>query len=79
MQQASQNQDGPRIVELSQAIHTCQSAIDQLFDELETITDEFDLQNAVFEDQLKQLESELEGEMKTHKAEGMEHGDRVKG
>ena len=79
MQKASQNQDGPRIVELSQAIHTCQSAIDQLFDELETITDEFDLQNAVFEDQLKQLESEMEGGMKTHRAEGMEHGDSVKG
>jgi ATP-binding cassette subfamily F protein 3 len=62
MQQASQNQDGPRIVELSQAIHTCQSAIDQLFDELETITNEFDLQNAVFEVQLKQLESDLEDE-----------------
>jgi len=59
MQQASQNQDGPRIVELSQAIHTCQSAIDQLFDKLETSTNEFDRQNAVFEDQLKQLESEL--------------------
>ncbi len=60
MQQASQNQNGPRIVELSQAIHTCQSAIDQLFDKLEESTDEFDLQNAVFEGQLKQLESELE-------------------
>jgi ATP-binding cassette subfamily F protein 3 len=60
MQQASQNQDGPRIVELSQAIHTCQSAIDRLFDKLETSTDEFDLQNVVFEDQLKQLESKLE-------------------
>ncbi len=62
MQQASQNGDGPQIVELAQAIHTCQSAIDQLFDELETITNEFDLQNAVFEDQLKQLASELEAE-----------------
>ncbi len=60
MQPASQNGDGPQIVELSQAIHTCQSAIDQLFDELETVTHEFDLQNAVFEDQLKQLESELD-------------------
>jgi ATP-binding cassette subfamily F protein 3 len=64
MQQASQNQDGPRIVELSQAIHTCQSAIDQLFDKLEKSTDEFDLQNTVFEDQLKQLESELARGMK---------------
>jgi ATP-binding cassette subfamily F protein 3 len=59
MQQASQNQDGPRIVELSQAIHTCQSAIDQLFDKLEKSTDEFDLQNSVFEGRLKQLESKL--------------------
>jgi ATP-binding cassette subfamily F protein 3 len=62
MQQASQNRDGPRILEVSQAIHTCQSAIDQQFDELETITNEFDLQNAVFEVQLKQLESDLEDE-----------------
>jgi ATP-binding cassette subfamily F protein 3 len=59
MQLASQNQDGPLIVELAQAIHACQSAIDQLFDELEAITNEFDLENAVFEEQLKQLESEL--------------------
>ena len=64
MQQASQNQDGPRIVELSQAIHTCQSAIDQLFDKLEKSTDEFDLQNTVFEDQLNQLASELDGGMR---------------
>jgi ATP-binding cassette subfamily F protein 3 len=62
MQLASQNQDGPQIVELSQAIHTCESTIDQLFDELETTTHEFDLKNAVFEDQLKQLASELEAE-----------------
>ena len=62
MQLASQNQDGPQIVELSQAIHTCESMIDQLFDELETTTHEFDLQNVVFEDQLKQLASELEAE-----------------
>ena len=62
MQQASQKRDGPRIVELSQAIHTCQSAIDKLFDELETATLEFDRQNAVFEDQLKQLTSEVEAE-----------------
>ena len=71
MQQASQNQDGPRIVELSQAIHTCQSAIDQLFDELETITNEFDLQNAVFDDQLKQLESELAGGMGANSVKGI--------
>jgi ATP-binding cassette subfamily F protein 3 len=60
MQQASQNQDGTQIAELSQAIHACQSAIDQLFVKLEEITDEFEAQNAIFELQLKQLESELE-------------------
>ena len=65
MQRASQNQDGPRIVELSQAIHTCQSAIDQLFNELEKITKEYDRLNAEFEDQLKQLTSELEGGSRT--------------
>ncbi|NNL75941.1 MAG: ABC-F family ATP-binding cassette domain-containing protein, partial [Desulfobacterales bacterium] len=58
MQQATQKQDGPLIVELSQAIHTCQSAIDQLFVKLEKITHEFDSHHAVFETQLKQLESE---------------------
>jgi hypothetical protein len=49
---------------LSQAIHTCQSEIDRLFDELETATHEFDLKNAAFEDQLKQLAAELEAENK---------------
>jgi ATP-binding cassette subfamily F protein 3 len=56
MQQASQDQDGPRISELSQSIHACQSAIDKLFDELEIVTDEVDSQNAVFEQELQQLE-----------------------
>ena len=60
MQQASQSLDGPRIAEISQAIHACQSAIDKLFVELEKITQEFDVQNALFETQLKQLESEFE-------------------
>ena len=64
MQLASQNQDGRQIVELSQAIHTCESTIDQLFDELEATTHKFDLKNAVFEDQLKQLAAELETENK---------------
>ena len=64
MQQASLNQEGPRIVDLSRAIHTCQSAIDQLFDELEKASNEFDGQNAAFEEQLRLLESELEDEEK---------------
>ena len=59
MQQASQNQDGPKIVELSQAIHTCQTAIDQLFDELEKVSNDLDSRNAVYEKQLQKLVSEL--------------------
>jgi ATP-binding cassette subfamily F protein 3 len=58
MQLASQDQDGTRISELSQSIHACQSNIDKLFDELETATDELDSQNAVFERELRQLDSD---------------------
>ena len=58
MQQASRDQDGTRINELSQSIHACQSAIDKLFDELVKVTDEFETQNAVFDGELKQLESD---------------------
>ena len=62
MQQASQNQDGPKIAELSQAIHACQSGIDQLFDKLEEASNELDNRSAVFEDQLQKLASDLEDE-----------------
>ena len=55
MLQASQDQDGTRISELSQFIHACQSKIDNLFDELETASDEFDSKNAVFERELRQV------------------------
>ena len=60
MQQASQNQDVPEIVELSQAIHSCQSTIDQLFDKLEETSNELDIRSAIFEEQLQKLASELE-------------------
>jgi ATP-binding cassette subfamily F protein 3 len=59
MQQASQDMDGPRIAELSRAIHASQSAIDKYFDELEKITHELDSQNADFEKQLQALDAEL--------------------
>jgi ATP-binding cassette subfamily F protein 3 len=62
MQQASQKQDGQRIVELSRAIHANQAAIDKYFDELEKITQEFDSQKGVFEKQLQALEAELKTE-----------------
>jgi len=56
MQQASQNQEGSRISELSQSLHACQSEIDRLFDELEKATEELEAQQAVFDRELKQLE-----------------------
>ena len=48
MQTATQDQDGQQIAELSRAIHQCQSEIDRLFDELETATEEYEQQSAVF-------------------------------
>ena len=48
MQQASEEQDGVRIAGLSRSIHACQTAIDELFNELEKVTDELDTQNAEF-------------------------------
>ncbi len=52
---ASQAQDGQRIAALSRQIHTCQSAIDDLFDQLERFSTDFDTKNAVFEKQLEDL------------------------
>jgi ATP-binding cassette subfamily F protein 3 len=56
MQQASRVQDGTRISKLSQSIHASQSAIDKLFDELEKTTDEFNTRNAVFNEELRELD-----------------------
>jgi ATP-binding cassette subfamily F protein 3 len=56
MLEASQIHDGQRIAELSQSIHTCQPAIDKLFDELEELTSSFEKHSAVFEKRLKDLE-----------------------
>jgi ATP-binding cassette subfamily F protein 3 len=56
MQLASQDQNGTRISELSQSIHACQLSIDELFDELEKVTDEMEALSAVFEQELTQLE-----------------------
>ncbi|MDY6790759.1 MAG: ABC-F family ATP-binding cassette domain-containing protein [Thermodesulfobacteriota bacterium] len=59
MLKASQQQDGLRIAELSRLLHDCRMTIDSLFDELETVTDQFDEQNALFEKKLRQLDFEL--------------------
>ena len=56
MLEASQEQDGLRIVDLSQSIHNCQSAIDRRFDELETLASTLEEHRAEFEKKLHQLE-----------------------
>lgn len=47
--------DGPKIAALSQQIHKCQAAIDDLFRRLEVLITEFDTQSAEFEAQLQAL------------------------
>ena len=56
MQKATEDQDGSRITELSRSLHACQTAIDELFKELEKITDELDAQNAEFDRRLNELD-----------------------
>ena len=58
MQQATENRDGPRIAELSRAIHARQTEIEGLFDKLENVSDELESQRGVFEKQLENLEQE---------------------
>ena len=53
MLEASQNQDGSKIAELSQTIHQCQKDIDRHFDELESLTVSFEKQKAIFEKKYK--------------------------
>jgi ATP-binding cassette subfamily F protein 3 len=59
MQQAAQDQDGARISEISQALHSCQHTIDRLFDDLEALTRNLETRNAEFETRLNQLDSEI--------------------
>jgi ATP-binding cassette subfamily F protein 3 len=48
MQEASQTGCGAKIAELSQSIYGCRNTIDELFGELEELTDSFEEQKAVF-------------------------------
>lgn len=57
---ASQAGDGEKIEVLSRSIHSCRSAIDNLFDELEQSTITLDEQKAIFQKKFEQLESEIE-------------------
>ncbi|MBU1052463.1 MAG: ATP-binding cassette domain-containing protein [Proteobacteria bacterium] len=56
MQKASEDKTGKKIAELSKSIHTCQTSIDRLFNELAALTDELEEKSAVFEEKLKQIE-----------------------
>nr|MBP7323559.1 ATP-binding cassette domain-containing protein [Deltaproteobacteria bacterium] len=56
MLEAVQNARGPAITELAQSIHTCQTEIDQLFNELAELTESCEAQEAVFEEKLQQIE-----------------------
>ena len=60
MQAASQAQDGTKIAEISQSIHTCQSGIDLLFDELESLTEKSEAHKSVFEERLEALAAKSE-------------------
>lgn len=55
MQQAAQDQDGDRIVEISRTLHSCQQKIDHLFSELEQLSRNLEARNIEFENQLQQL------------------------
>jgi ATP-binding cassette subfamily F protein 3 len=58
MQQATQAQNGAQIADISRAIHTCQQAIDQLFEQLSDVTRELETRGAEFESRLEQLDIE---------------------
>ena len=59
MLSASQKGNGRQIADTSKKIHICQSTIDDLFSDLETVTSEHDSQQSAFEAQLAALEAEL--------------------
>jgi ATP-binding cassette subfamily F protein 3 len=54
---ASQAGDGEKIGVLSRSIHSCRSAIDNLFEELEKSTTALEEQKTIFEEKFEQLES----------------------
>jgi ATP-binding cassette subfamily F protein 3 len=56
---ASQVGNGEKIGMLSRSIHSCQSAIDNLFDKLEQSTIALEKQKTLFEKKLEQLESNM--------------------
>jgi ATP-binding cassette, subfamily F, member 3 len=57
MIEASQNQNGHKISEISRSIHACQTAIDENFDRLESLTEALDTQSIEFQRRLEELAS----------------------
>jgi ATP-binding cassette subfamily F protein 3 len=57
MQTASENGDGAKITEISQAMHTCQKEIDRLFDALDRATREHESLSAGFDRELQEIEA----------------------
>jgi ATP-binding cassette subfamily F protein 3 len=57
MQAASENRDGARIAEVSQAMHACQKDIDRLFDALDRATREHEGLSAGFDLELAEIEA----------------------
>jgi ATP-binding cassette subfamily F protein 3 len=55
MQAASENRDGARIAEVSQAMHACQKEIDRLFDALDRATRDHEGLSAGFDRELEEL------------------------
>jgi ATP-binding cassette, subfamily F, member 3 len=60
MQAAAEQQDGDRIKELSRAIHTCQSAIEERFAELEEMSEIIEEKGKVFDQKLAELDAAAE-------------------
>ena len=56
MQAASQEQNSDRIQELSKSIFACQTEIDQLYDTLEVLTEEYESQLAEFDERMAEIE-----------------------
>jgi len=59
MQKATRDRDGEKIAEVSRAIHTAQSEIDRLFDDLEAAGDAYDKQKALFAQKLEMFAAQI--------------------
>ena len=46
----------PELEDISKSMHTCRSSIENLFDELETLTNNLEAQRSAFDQKLKRLE-----------------------